>query len=103
MIDDPGRNFTRDFDTGYQTVVRITVSHLVVLAGTDGCPEYPSKAEYPLPGIVSVRETGLPGGQSAVAIALRDRDHNPGLTFKNSTTATAFTDALSDTIDGTFR
>lgn len=76
------------FDTGYGSTACIRTTELVIIAS------YEAPRHYPLASIAGVRESGLPGGQSVVAITIEGQKEQPGLTFADPDTATAFTDAL---------
>lgn len=69
-------------------MAHVTTTELVI------SPESGRPRRYPLIAVSEVRESGLPGGQSVVAITLRGRSEGPGLTFADPETATAFTNAV---------
>lgn len=93
----------QEFDTGYGTRARITDTHLVVSGSPADRASQKIYAEYALRRIASIRETGLPRGQSAVTIALLGHEHDPGLTFQVPHVATDFANALLGATEEVFR
>ena len=92
-----------EFDTGYGIRAHITDTHLVISSSTTDSASQKVDAEYALAGITSIRETGLPAGQSAVTVVLRGYERNPGLTFRVPHVATDFVNALLDATEEALR
>lgn len=83
-----GRPAPSRFETGYGSAAKITETELIII------PDSGKIRHYPLIGIHTIHERGLPGGESTVHVTMKASGDGPGLTFKDPDTATEFTNAL---------
>lgn len=100
--DDPARH--KDFADPYTGAqARITAEALMIFTEHEApkdvrCERGRAYMLYPLHKIFMVKSIQLPGGQSAVYMAVVGEEQGPGLTFTDPRTAESFERALKDAI-----